>query len=183
MGRLYWIAAALLASIAVHAGFILMVPAYSLDRSIARLSAEAGTNQFFILPQEAQVRLFPALPRASVTGVCAFDVSGSDVALTAAMPDGFWTLTIYSNRGDAIYSVNNVQSGTGTFTVGLSLAPDLVEMLQQATGKETLAEDTGWTVKSPEPRGLAVLSYPLSDGAQRETVLQRLRASRCQTIG
>jgi uncharacterized membrane protein len=181
MARSFWIIAAVFIAIATHAGFILLVPSYSLDRTIARLAVDAGTNAFFILPQDEQVNLLPALPRQSVVGVCAFDVSGSDVSLSASLPEGFWTLTIYSNRGDVIYSVNNTQTGTNTFTVGLSLAPDLLEMLRQATEKEPLDVDTGWTVSSPAARGLAVLWYPVSEAAARAGIMRDVSRTVCQT--
>ena len=182
MGRLYWIVAAVLVAIVVHAGFILMVPALSFERSVARLSADSGANAFFILPQQEQSDLFPAYPRHSVVGICAFDVTSEQVQLTASMPDGFWTLTIYSNRGDVIYAVNNAQTGTNSFTVGLSRAPDIIEMLRQSTVKEAIGDDTGWNVESPAPRGLAVMWYPVSEGAARAAVVEKMSATTCKPV-
>lgn len=176
----YWCAVALFTAVACHAAFILFAPAYSLDRSILRLASGTGTNSFFILPQEAQRRLLPGYPAQSVVGICAFDVSSSDVTLNANLPDGFWTLTIYSNHGDVIYSANNTQTGTNTFTVALSLAPDLLQMLKQATEKEPVDTDTGWTVSSPEPRGLVVLWYPVVEAAQRDSIMRDMSRTACQ---
>ena len=179
MKFLFWFAAALFTAAAAHAGFILAVPSYSLDRTIARLSADSGANAFFILPQDEQTRLLPAYPQQSVVGVCAFDVSASEVSLSASLPDGFWTLTVYSNRGDVIYSVNNTQTGTNSFTVALSRAPDLFEMLLQATEKEPIDADTGWTVSSPAARGLAVLWYPVAEAAQRASIMREMLKTVC----
>jgi uncharacterized membrane protein len=180
MKFIFWFAAAFFSAAAAHAAFILTVPSYSLDRTIARLSAASGRNAFFILPPDEQARLLPAYPQLSVVGVCAFDVSDSDVSLTASLPDGFWTLTIYSNRGDVIYSVNNTQTGTNSFTVALSRAPDLLEMLQQATEKEPIDADTGWTVSSPASRGLAVLWYPVAEVAQRAGIMRGMSKTVCR---
>lgn len=180
MMRIYWLVAALFTAIAVHAAVILLTPAYSFGVDLKRISADAGTNALFILPQEAQARLFPAYPRQSVIGVCAFDVSASNVALSAEMPQGFWTLTIYSERGNVIYSVNDQQAGTNSFTVGLSLAPGFLETLQQVADKEVVAEDSGWTVKSPEPRGLAILWFPATEAAARDGLIKQIAASTCK---
>lgn len=182
MKHLYWLAAALFTAIAAHAAFILGLPSFSLDRTISRLSADAGSNAFFILPQDEQSRLLPAYPRESVVGVCAFDVSKTQVSLSANLPNGFWTLTIYSDRGDVIYTVNNTQAGTNSFTVALSKAPDLLEMLQQATQKEAVDADTGWTVSSPAARGIAVLWYPVAESAQRPGLVRALSKSTCQPL-
>lgn len=180
MRFVYWSIAALLTAIACHAAFILIVPAYSLDRTIARIERGSGSNRFFILTEDEQQRLAPGYPRHSVTGVCAFDVSQSNVTLAANVPEGFWTLTIYSSRGDVIYSANNAQTGTNSFTVSLSLAPDLIEMLKQATAKEPVDADTGWTVSSPAPNGLAVLWYPVAEPAQRTGIIREMSKTVCQ---
>ena len=37
------------------------------------------------------------------------------------LPDGMWTLAIYSASGDVIYTLNDSQSGSGRFTVSLAL--------------------------------------------------------------
>lgn len=182
MGRLYWMVAAVLVAIVVHAGFILMVPALSFERSVARLVSDRGANSFFILPQQEQSALFPAYPRHSVVGICDFDVSSEQVQLNARMPEGFWTLTIYSNRGEVIYAVNNVQTGTNTFTVSLSLAPDIIETLRQSAAKESIGDDTGWNVKSPAPRGLVVIWYPVTEGAMRAAVVQKMSATSCKAV-
>ena len=123
MGRLYWIAAAVLAAIAAHSAFILAAPALSFSRDVTALSSAAGPNRFFILDAAQQAKLFPAYPATSVIGLCAFDVSDGIVTLTATMPDVYWTLNVYSRRGNVIYAVNDSQAGTNTFTLELSLEP------------------------------------------------------------
>ncbi|MCB1378990.1 MAG: hypothetical protein KDK89_11570 [Alphaproteobacteria bacterium] len=182
MSRLYWIIASLFVAMATHAGFILFVPTYSFSHSLAQMISDSGSNKFLILPRESQVRLFPAYPDQSVVGICAFDVSRQNVQLTAQMPAGYWTLTIYSGHGDALYTANNTQAGTNNFTVGLSLAPGLVEMLQQSTEKETLSEDTGWSVQSTEARGIIVLWSPVVDAAQRPGIVKQMQATSCSAV-
>jgi uncharacterized membrane protein len=93
-----------------------------------------------------------------------------------------WTLTIYSASGDTVYSLNDRQSGTNRFTVKLSLAPSLLEMLSQ-TGSEDLTGATGWEVETPEPTGLAVVWVPAQEKAMRRNLEQILEASRCGPAG
>jgi uncharacterized membrane protein len=95
------------------------------------------------------------------------------------MPDGYWTLNVYSRRGNVIYAVNDSQAGTNTFTLELSLEPGILDMLLQATQKERPDIDIGWTVESPDSTGLAVLLYPVSEPGARAAAMRRMESSAC----
>jgi len=179
--RLYWLAVALFTAVAAHAGFVLMVPRYQFAQEVRRMVAPHGDNFFLIIPQAAQARLAPGFPRQGVVGVCMFDVSQSDVTLHANLPDGPWLTTIYTLSGEAIYSVNDRQSGSNIFTVSLSLAPGIIEMVLQATDKERPEIDSGWTVMSPERRGMAVVWHPLADAALRPETVSAMSRTRCES--
>ena len=179
MKRLFWVAVTLASAATAHAAFVLFVPSYLFAREVRSIMADAPENSFFILAPQDQARLLPGLPPHSVTGMCMFDVSAGDVTLAADLPDGFWITTIYTDRGDAIYSVNNRQSGSNQFSVSLSLAPGFIDMLIQATDKERPEIDSGWTVQSPEPRGLAVVWYPLPEQAMRPAATTAMKRTRC----
>lgn len=183
MRHLFWAAAALLLAIAVHAGFALFVPGWWFSRGVERMAAEHGENSFFILTPEEQARLFPGLPRAGITGLCIFDLSQGGVTFSANLPEGYWVTTIYTAKADAIYSVNNRQSGANAFTVSLSRAPGLIEQIVQATSKERPEIDSGWTVMSPEPRGLAVVWYPAFESGLRPAAAAAIARSRCMPAG
>ena len=45
------------------------------------------------------------------------------MTFAADLPDGFWITTIYTDKAETIYSVNNRQSGANSFTVSLSRRP------------------------------------------------------------
>ena len=178
--HLFWLLVAVVAGIAAHAAFALFVPVWWFSREVAQLAHEHGRNNFFILSPEEQTKLFPGLPRFGVTGVCVFDVAKGDVTFAANLPDGFWITTIYTDKADAIYSVNNRQSGANSFTVTLSRAPGLIEQLLKSTEKEAIDEiDSGWTVTSPEPKGLAVVWYPTPEIGLRSLAAEQVARSRC----
>lgn len=183
MTRVFWIIAAVFTALAVHSSIIVAAPGYSYGRAMTRLAAQAGFNAFFIMPSQAQTQLFPTYPRESVIGLCVFDVSAGDVQLSAQMPPGFWTLTVYSSTGAVIYSVNDRQAGTGSFTLSLSRAPGFVETLLKAAEKEKIEEDSGWTVKTVDPKGLAVLWYPEVETAMRPHIIREMKASTCTQAG
>lgn len=177
--HVFWAAVALMAAIASHAAFALYVPGWWFSRAIAHLAAAHGENSFFILDDAQQAKLFPGLPRFGVTGVCVFDVSKGPVTFSADLPNGFWVTTIYTDKAEPIYSVNNRQSGSNVFTVSLSKAPGLIEQIMQATQKETAEIDTGWTVQSPEAKGLAVVWYPTAETGLKSIAAEAVSRSRC----
>lgn len=181
MSKLFWIAAALCLAIIFHAALILVAPSYGYGGRFDRIAALQGRNTFFILPESYQARLFPAYSAASVIGVCAFDVSENPVSLTAQLPQGYWILTVYSSRGAAIYSVNDRQAASNSVTLSLSRAPGLIETLQNATTKEAVEENAGWTVKSVDPKGLAVVWFPNAEAGARRQIADIIGKSTCST--
>ena len=179
MRHLFWACVALVAAIAAHAAFALYVPGWWFSRAVERMAASHGENSFFILSPDEQTKLFPGLPRVGVTGLCVFNVAKGDVTFSANLPDGFWVTTIYTDKAEAIYSVNNRQSGANLFNVTLSRAPNLIEQLIQSTDKERPEIDSGWTVMSPEPKGLAVVWYPTPESGLRPIAADAVARSRC----
>jgi uncharacterized membrane protein len=179
MRHLFWIVVALVTGVAAHAAFALYVPGWMFSRAVDRLAAAHGENSFFILTPEEQAALFPGLPRLGVTGLCIFDVAKGNVNFAADLPEGFWVTTIYTDKAEAIYSVNNRQSGADKFNVSLSRAPNLIEQLIQATDKERPEIDSGWTVMSPEPKGLVVVWYPTPEIGLRPIAAGAVGRSTC----
>lgn len=178
--HLFWFIVAVAAAVATHAAFALFVPGWWFAREVAHLAHQHGKNSFFILSPEEQAKLFPGQPRFGVTGICVFDVAKGDVTFAAELPDGFWITTIYTDKAQAIYSVNNRQSGANSFTVSLQRAPGLIEQLLKSTEKEAIDEiDSGWTVTSAEPRGLAVVWYPTPEIGLRNLAAETIARSRC----
>ncbi|MCA3561511.1 MAG: hypothetical protein IOC82_10845 [Aestuariivirga sp.] len=181
--HLFWLLVAVAAGVAAHSAFALFVPGWWFSREVRQLAHAHGKNSFFILSPAEQARLFPGLPRFGVTGLCVFDVASGDVTFAAQLPDGFWIATIYTEKAEAIYSVNNRQSGANSFAVSLSRAPGFIEQILKSTEKEAIdGIDSGWTVTSPEPRGLAVVWYPTPEIGLRELAAEQVARSRC-TVG
>lgn len=179
MRHLFWVAVALVTAVAAHAAFALYVPGWMFSRAVDRMAASHGENSFFILTPDEQAGLFPGLPRFGVTGLCVFDVAKGNVTFAANLPEGFWVTTIYTDKAETIYSVNNRQSGANTFNVSLSRAPSLIEQIVQATDKERPEIDSGWTVMSPEPKGLVVVWYPTPEIGLRPIAAEAVARSSC----
>jgi uncharacterized membrane protein len=181
MSRLFWLITAGFIALATHLLYVLFVPAFIVQRSIANTEMSGTTNSFVILDAVEQARLFPSYPASSVFGACAFDLSKGNVALTADMPQGPWTLTVYSSTGRVIYAVNDIQTGAANFTVSLSRSPSLYQQLTQAANDDVVAT-TGWDVRSDTDRGIAVFWIPAFDPALRPAIAASVQRSSCATV-
>jgi len=181
MARLYWIITAAVLAVAVHAAYLLLAPARAFEHNVQQIAGETGRNAFFVIAPDDQNRLFPAYPSSDLFGACAFDVSTEKVALAARLPKGLWTLTVYSGGGDVIYVLNDRQAGADNFTVTFSLAPSLIEMLQQA-GSDDTGGTTGWDVQTAKPKGIAVLWVSIAEAELRPAWEAILRQSSCKVV-
>ncbi len=180
-GRLYWLATAFFLCLALHSAYLLFAPGFALGRNIKASGVAVGSPDFRILTPADQKKLFPTYPKSSVFGLCAYDVTKGEVKISAAMPDAFWALTVYSNTGKVIYALNSTQSGTSTFTVSLRSAPSLLESLLKTTADDLTSQD-GWNVATVEPKGIAVMWIPLREAAQRASTEKSLAGTRCNTV-
>lgn len=181
MARLFWLITAGFIALSAHLVYVLFVPAYIVQRSLANTRLGETPNTFVILDAVEQARLFPSYPASSVFGACAFDLSKGNVALTADMPQGPWTLTVYSSTGRVIYAVNDIQTGAANFTVSLSPSPSLFQQLTQAANDE-LVVTTGWDVRSDTDRGVAVFWVPTFDPALRPAIAASVQRSSCAAV-
>jgi uncharacterized membrane protein len=180
MSRAYWIAASLLIAITVHVLYVLFVPAMALERQIENVAKDTAANSFSILEPAAQSVLFPGFPESSLFGVCPFDVSDSDVVLNANLPDGFWTLTIYTRTGKTLYVLNDEQSGTSNFNVRLTQSGSLFDMFRESADADI--EQAGWKVVTDLPRGLAVFWVQSPDRKLRDRLSSILERTSCAPV-
>ena len=170
------ITAAVLAVI-VHISMVLFAPGFLFERSLTRLASDIPDNTFFILPVEAQSRIFPEYPSGTVFGLCRFNLTSGPITLDASLPDGIWTLTVYSRFGRTLYTVTDEQSGVDKFSLQLAMAPSIFDVFSLKEDENEIA--SGWKVLSSDERGFAVFWVPAMDKAMREGLSETLSKTSC----
>lgn len=181
MIRLYWSLIAIFTAIAVHGSVVLAIPLLTLKRNINALAQQEGSNHFFLMDAAEQQRLFPTFPLQSVVGACAFDITSGPVDFIATMPEGFWTLAIYSSTGDMLYAANNRQAGTNSFTLRLQRAQSFFEMLREKKDDDSPL-GKAWTVRMTDPKGLAVVWQPVPDAVLRPRIAGTISGTMCRQV-
>jgi uncharacterized membrane protein len=171
------IVAAVLATI-VHISMVLFAAGFLFERNLNRLAGDVPDNTFFVLPASAQSAIFPEYPSGTVFGLCRFNLASGPVTLDANLPDGIWTLTVYSRFGRTLYTVTDEQSGVDQFSLQLAKAPNVLDIFSLKED-ENEVETSGWKVLSKDARGFAVFWVPATDKAMRETLSETLSKSSC----
>ena len=177
MRNLYWLIAAFALAVTVHISSVLFAPGFLFDRNLDRLTDGIPDNKFFVLPREAQGRIFPEYPAGTVFGLCRFNLASGPITLNANVPDGIWTLTVYSQFGKTLYTVNDEQSGVDQFSLQLAMAPGILD--QFSAKEEDPVASSGWKVQSSDARGFALFWVPSIDQALRESRSETLAKSFC----
>ena len=178
MRSLYWIIVAAVLGISVHMGAVLLAPGYLFDRNLNLLARDVPDNTFFILPRAAQRKIFPDYPSGTVFGLCRFNLAAGPILLDASLPNGLWTLTVYSQFGKTLYTVTDEQSGIDQFSLKLARAPSLFDVFSLKDDDGQI-ESSGWQVQSPDNRGFALFWVPAPDQAMRESLVETLGKSSC----
>ena len=177
MRNLYWFITAVTLAVIVHISTILFAPSFLFDRNLDRLTNDVADNTFFILPVEAQSKIFPEYPPGTVFGLCRFNLASGPITLDANLPDGIWTLTVYSRFGKTLYTVSDEQSGIDKFSLQLAMAPGILDLF--AVKEEDQVASSGWKVQSTDERGFALFWVPSTDRAMRESRSETLSKSSC----
>ena len=180
LGRLYWVITAAFVGLSVHLATILFFPSITFQHRVKQFASDAKVNSFFMMKPAAQVALFPTATAQDVVGLCLLDVSSGKVAISARMPRGQWALTIYGASGEQVYGINDVEAGTGDFTIELSPAKGIIEQLRGRSDDDAgQIENVGWHAELNEQRGVAVLWAPVPDQTRWGEIQNALSSTRC----
>lgn len=182
MGRFYWLLLFAASAIATHAAYVLYYPGYNFDNKVEAVLGANSSNTILLLEPAQVSRLFPAYAVSDIVALCRYDLSQGPVEISAQLPRGYWTFSIFTVKGRQVYSLTDAQAGESTFTVDLSQSPDLVAKIKGALDDGGDAEaigDAGWRVETPETKGLAVIWVPVADPIFRSATLAAVRDSRC----
>ena len=122
--RLYLFVMFGLMTLAFHLAYILSVPNVEMGKLFTRISAEAGVNKFAILNENKANRLLKHNPKNIVATVCLFDLSSGPVQIKGVIAGNYWSLSIYSERGDIIYTLNDRQAAAKKIFITIDRAPN-----------------------------------------------------------
>ena len=175
----FWLVVALLIGAVAHLTYVLIAPSFAMQRLIGTGKDDTPVNRFMLLDTPEQVRLLGETESEAVSAKCLFDISKGELLVTAEMPDTFWSLTLYSDKGADLYTINDRQAGIDRFKLTVKRAPGIIDLLRGDQSETTRALSDGWSVEIPEPTGIAVFWMALDYPEQRKLFTDALSRSSC----
>ena len=175
-GWLFWLGVALLIGAVTHLSYVLIAPSFAMQRLMGGVREDRPVNRFVLLDGAEQMRLLGETESEAVSAKCVFDIGNGELSIAAEMPDTFWSLTLYSNKGADLYTINDRQAGIDKFKLTVKRAPGITELLSGDQSETTRALSDGWSVEIAEPSGIAVFWMALDYPEQRKMFSKPWRA-------
>ncbi|MEO8683482.1 MAG: hypothetical protein ABI414_01440 [Devosia sp.] len=116
----------------IHIVVILTLPALAEDTIWTRVTALNAANNMVILP-----RVMPGAPNPLgldpdlAYGVCQIDLKAGPAYLSGTMPDAFWSVALFNQRGIITYSTTNRDGIGQTLEMGIFNADQTRLLAQQ----------------------------------------------------
>ena len=174
----FWVIFGMLTALAMHLAYALFVPASQLNEGVAALLESFGPNRLVIAEPGNAAGALAAHEAELAYAVCVFDLSSGPLEIKARVPDQYWSIEIYGNRGNSLYTLNDTQAPRRQLSVVLyDDNPDPQAIVDAANssnrGLNTITVLTGTST------GIAVLRSAGAGKLERQRALDAFADSSC----
>lgn len=178
----FWLMFGLLTAVAMHLAYVLFIPASQLSDGISALRQGDGSNRLVIAEPGNAAAAFAAHQAELAYAVCAFDLSAGPVEIKARVPDQYWSIEVYGERGNSIYTLNDTQAPRRQLSVVLyDENPDPQAIVDAANS--TSRGLNSITVLTGATTGIAVLRSAGAGKLERQRALDAFAGSSCGPAG
>lgn len=176
MGRwVFWSVALLMVGVTTHLGVVLFAPTLNMARVFDRIFAITPVNSMIVLDDEMTAAVLREPDPDTAYAICPFDISAGPLIVALDIPDTYWAMSVYSYRGDNIYTLNDRQSGERRLK--MRLEQDQFIPLDERI--PSLREGNTFIVRSPTNRGAIILRAFVPNEPHMERVRSALGRSSC----
>ena len=169
----YWGAATLLLAAVVHLFVVIFVPGVDSGQKMARLAAAGEVNKLHPVSSTAAEQGLLTEPSPDmVYAFCKFDIGSRPLIIRGNIPPSYWSVSLYSETGDNVYTLNDKQAGVETIRL-------MVVTSDEAFEREGRPENT-IIVRSPSTTGLVLFRAFVPDQSQAAAIAGHLNASECK---
>lgn len=175
---IFWgLATALLATI-VHLTIVLFAPVFDVGRKMAAFEAAAPLNSLSGIGDANQRDdLFVEPSPDIVYAFCRFDLTEGPLLIEAAIPATYWSVSVYSDTGENIYTLNDAQTGGDKLRLVIVDA----DPLGDNDAKPHPEQDT-LKYTSPARSGLIIFRGFVPDRSMREVVRSTVSSAQCNPV-
>lgn len=176
------VVAAVLAAMILHILTTLAAPRLAPSPAYARLSKVLPVNTMQVLPPIAPgAQPLPFMGPDSRYAMCLFDTTKGAVRVTAGLPGAGWSLSLFSDKGDSIYT-SIAQPGRRTeISLLLSTSDGKFAGLTPEASGQSVQEDRSLSLSVK--RGVAILRAPDQGSAYGNLNEAELKRALCTVRG
>jgi len=162
-----------------HLAYVLFAPEYQMAQKFKTgFNSYAGLS-FFPLSEKQAIELFPTEDPAVFHAICPFDISNGPIQISIAPFEHYWSLGIYSQKGDNYYSINDRQSVDSKLNIIIQ-EPGREEDADTKLAK--LVRDRT-VLDAPTPKGIAVLRFQIYNRESRDAIITQVKSFTCKRQG
>lgn len=156
----------------VHIAAVLSVPAFSPHNPALVAAQDLPLNQMAMLSIEPDNEAPFALENPDMAiAVCRFDARKAPVRIQGPLPDAFWSLTIYDDKGKNVFALNQAQKVFEAF-----------DMVIDTKNRDIEPGDKTLIIQNVTSTGLLMLHIFRSSSFYTETVSAISRELQCAVL-
>ncbi len=176
------IVAALFATLILHILATLAAPRLVPSSAYGRLSDFLPVNSMQIIPPIAPgAQPLPFMGPDSRYAMCRFDTSKGPVQIMAVLPGAGWSMSLFSDKGDSLYTAVAQPGRRTEIALVLSTSDEKFKGLTPEARGASIKEDRSLSLAAK--RGVAILRAPDQGLAYRAANEAELKRSLCGVRG
>lgn len=171
MGLFKAISLIIFSAVISHFAIVMFWPAPNEDNAYTRVSSRFDANKFYILRDGFGENILQFESHDLLYGICHYDLNDEALILSADIRDGFGILTVYSQAGEVLFSINSRQTLLDKLTIAL-LPVDAENNLPDGMVFHRIEEN----------KGLIIIRLALSDMSYVDKIEEQLIGAKCQPV-
>ena len=177
MGRaLFTLLAGLVGAGIVHISVLMLVPYYASRDAWSQVSALGADYAFAAVAGEPARKLLADIDPLFEVAVCRFDLTGGLVHASASGTLPFWSVSVFNQRGENIYSFNDRNMSGAGLDVTVATPVQMVEL------RKDLPEEFAQSIfiEADMTKGMIVLRMFRPDALTAQKALAFLASAKCE---
>lgn len=175
---IYWGVATLMLATIVHLAMVLFAPVFDVGRRMAQFETAAPLNSLQKIDAVSSAGSILVEPSPDISyAFCRFDVSKGPLKIEANIPPSYWSVSVYSDTGDNIYTINDAQAGIGRLRLLI---------VRAGSGQSDLAaphpERNTLGFASTAKSGLIIFRGFVPDMSMRGIIDNAVSSAQCQPV-
>jgi len=176
-GKFFWLLITVIFILVGHLVYVLFFPGYKMTGKLQADLFSQSTPAFIVLNEKQMIELFPAEDPSVLHAVCPFDVTQGSVRISIAPAERYWSLSIYSQKGDSYYAINDSQTIDSKLDIHIQQAVQKENALEE-NQRKLVPDQT--VIEAPTEKGWAVLRFRVLNQITRSVIAEQAKLFTCK---